>query len=324
MIDRDQCHPKQAAWVALIKGVPHGQNDFQHLRIRHNAFRYLQPARHHLGRCDQQDNGHRRPCGDLRCRWREHALDDHQFRSRQWHPLQSFRHQSGYSVPTVTSALVINASGGVIAGQNYGIITDGATTITNQSGGTLSANGNDIVFLQTVGTIFYGVATNALGSGLYLQGGGTVVNGATGTISVSTSGSGIGVRLNAVGTVTNAGTIIGGTGGAVFFETISTANDLIVDPGAVFQGGINGGNGSLNLVSNGTAGYWAPFPPAVLRISAPWRSTPAPLNRVGRSRAIPVPAVSAPSPSPDSPVPTRSTWWVSPPRARPSAPTRWC
>jgi antigen 43 len=166
----------------------------------------------------------------------------------------------GYFGPTVTSAVIINNSGGVIAGQQYGIITDGATTITNESGGTLSANGNDIVFLQTKGTVFnYGLAINTNATGLYLQGGGSVVNGATGTIAIDTAVSGIGVRLNAVGTVTNSGTIIGGTGGAVGFEATSTANELIVNPGAVFQGGINGGHGTLMLNSNGTAGVLGTF-----------------------------------------------------------------
>jgi hypothetical protein len=166
----------------------------------------------------------------------------------------------GYFGPTVTSALIINNLGGTIAGQQYGIITDGPTTITNQSGGTLSANGNDIVFLQTQGTIFnYGLAINTNATGLYLQGGGVVVNGATGTISTDPAVSGIGVRLNAVGTVTNAGTIIGGTGGAVGFEATSTANELIVDPGAVFQGGINGGTGLLALASAASAGVLGTF-----------------------------------------------------------------
>ena len=166
----------------------------------------------------------------------------------------------GYFGPTVTSALIINNSGGLIAGQQYGIITDGATTITNQSGGTLSANGNDIVFLQTKGTIFnYGLAINTNATGLYLQGGGVVVNGATGTISIDTAVSGIGVRLNAVGTVTNAGTIIGGTGGAVGFEATTSANRLIVVPGAVFQGGINGGTGLLELTSAASAGVLGTF-----------------------------------------------------------------
>ncbi|HET6554801.1 MAG TPA: hypothetical protein VFG49_14840, partial [Dyella sp.] len=53
----------------------------------------------------------------------------------------------------------------------------------------------------------------------------------------------------AAGTVTNAGTIEGGNGnnGAVNFGANSTTNRLIVDPGAVFQGGISGGTGTLEL-----------------------------------------------------------------------------
>jgi hypothetical protein len=161
----------------------------------------------------------------------------------------------GYFGPTVTSALIINNSGGVITGQQYGIITDGSTTITNASGGTVSASGNDVVFLQTNGTVVnYGLITNASATGLYLQSGGVVVNGSTGTIAVNTGQGGTGVRLSAAGTVTNAGTIIGGTGGAVGFGMASSANKLIVDPGAVFQGGVNGGTGTLELASAASAG----------------------------------------------------------------------
>jgi hypothetical protein len=124
----------------------------------------------------------------------------------------------------------------------------------------VSANGNDIILLQTRGTVVnYGIATNADGSGLYLQGGGVVVNGSTGITPVDTVVSGIGVRLNAVGTVTNAGTIIGGTGGAVGFEAPSSANYLIVDPGAVFVGGIYGGDGTLKLVTSVTAASLGTF-----------------------------------------------------------------
>ena len=220
-------------------------------------------AQHHVDRCDQQDRGHRRPRSDLWCRWREHEVDDQQFRHHQSALASVFSASiSATSVRTVTSAVIINNSGGVIAGQQcMEIITDGSTTITNQSGGTLSANGNDIVFLQTRGTVVnrYGLAINTNATGLYLQGGGSVVNGATGTIAIDTAVSGIGVRLNAVGTVTNAGTIIGGTGGAVGFEATSTANYLIVDPGAVFVGGIYGGHGTLKLVNSVTAASLGTF-----------------------------------------------------------------
>ncbi len=167
----------------------------------------------------------------------------------------------GYFGPTITSATIINSSGGVVAGQRYGIITDGPTTITNQSGGTLTANGTDIVFLQTRGTVFnYGLAINSDATGLYLESGGVVVNGPTGIISLNTTVSGVGVRLGGVGTVTNAGTIIGGTGGAVEFDATTAANRLIVDPGAVFTRGIYGGTGVLELaLGDGSIGSLGSF-----------------------------------------------------------------
>ena len=53
-----------------------------------------------------------------------------------------------------------------------------------------------------------------------------------------------------VGTVLNAGTITGGSY-SVDFAKASASNLLIVDPGAVFNGGVNGDSGTLELATGG-------------------------------------------------------------------------
>ena len=57
-----------------------------------------------------------------------------------------------------------------------------------------------------------------------------------------------GVYLGVAGTVENAGTI-SGTSSAVNFAVSSSANRLIVDPGAVFSGSVNGNGGVLELTA---------------------------------------------------------------------------
>ena len=152
---------------------------------------------------------------------------------------------------------VVNA--GVIAGDaaGYGVSILGATgTVTNQAGGSISG----FVGVQFIG----GTATNAgvitgytlsgYGFGMRLFGRGTVSNLSTGTIRAST-----GVTL-ASGILENAGTIVGVAGTAVAFSA-TAANRVIVDPGAVFSGTVDGGNtigasfaSTLELASGASAG----------------------------------------------------------------------
>ena len=152
---------------------------------------------------------------------------------------------------------VVNA--GVIAGDaaGYGVSILGAVgTVTNQAGGAISG----FVGVQFIG----GTATNAgvitgytlsgYGFGMRLFGRGTVSNLSTGTIRAST-----GVTL-ASGILENAGTIVGVAGTAVAFSA-TAANRVIVDPGAVFSGIVDGGNtigatfaSTLELASGASAG----------------------------------------------------------------------
>jgi hypothetical protein len=159
----------------------------------------------------------------------------------------------------VTSGVVVEGGGNVINGApgvasdiivapRYGVCFYGSQgTVTNF--GTIestdpdpSAHSNSSaglhagVFLSKGGALT-NASTDARIEGLYgvrIQGGsGTVTN--FGVIE----GGRAGVLLNGGGTLTNAGTIIGNNGTAVLFG--GSNNRMVVDPGAVFIGTVDGG-----------------------------------------------------------------------------------
>jgi hypothetical protein len=112
----------------------------------------------------------------------------------------------------VTNAVIVNNTGGVIAGKSYGVFANGPTTLTNH--GTVSSSiGNSAVYFLTNGTVFnYGVISGGTaGSGVYLKGGGSLFDAAGATIASYMSGDTPAVRLGHAGTVTVAGTISGET-----------------------------------------------------------------------------------------------------------------
>ncbi len=130
-----------------------------------------------------------------------------------------------------SGGLVTNQGGGTIDGTLYGIDSSNAATVTNSGRIGVSAD--------------VGVALSR----------GVVTNAGTATIAGSSSG----IRIFGGGTVVDAGTITGG-GDAVHLYAGST-NRLVVDPGAVFGGAVDGGNAlgatavsTLELASGATAG----------------------------------------------------------------------
>ena len=178
---------------------------------------------------------------------------------------------TGYGVSLDNGGTVTNS--GSITGGEDGVIIQGSTGQINNTG-KITATVDDGVSLWAGGSIVNGVGgsisaptagagiylTNVAGSiqndgaisgksyGAYLSAGGSVTNGAN-SASASMSGGSYGVYVKgAAGTVTNAGTISGGSY-AVYFSYSSASNKVVVDPGAVFNGVVAGGQGTLELAS---------------------------------------------------------------------------
>ncbi len=164
----------------------------------------------------------------------------------------------------VASGIITNQTGGTISGTNYGIDIFGAGSVTNQSGATIL--GSDPTSFSSVGIRLSGAPGAVVNDGLISAdivgvsetAGGTVINNTGGTIQAYSSGVYI---AGGSGTVTNAGAI-SGTGknsDAVRFAPADPSNLLIVDPGAVFEGNINGGTGAVELASGAGPGVLSGF-----------------------------------------------------------------
>ena len=146
---------------------------------------------------------------------------------------------------TITSAgsITTTASGDAVSGGSgtiWQIINAGTIsgTIGSSSAGIYLQSAGSTV--QNSGKIYGATA------GIWLEDGGDVTNGATGLITATGD---YGVYIGGgPGVVTNAGTITGGWY-AVDFATSSSANLLTVDPGAVFNGAVNGNGGVLELTA---------------------------------------------------------------------------
>jgi hypothetical protein len=145
-----------------------------------------------------------------------------------------------YAFETAVNAGLI--SGNTVAG----IMLYSGGAVTNQAGGTVRSDSyTGIWALSTSSTVLNEGSISASSYGVRLAAGGVVLNQASASISGA-----IGIGLNGGGTVTNAGTITGAGGKAVTLG--SGSNELlVVDPGAVFSGLVDGGN-TIHATSTST------------------------------------------------------------------------
>ena len=152
-----------------------------------------------------------------------------------------------------SAGTVVNAGG--ISGENSsGIVLRQGGSITNQSGGTIYGYNSGVYITGSAGTVVNtGSISGANFYGIWLRSGGSVTNQSGGTISGYNSGVYI---AGSAGTVVNAGTISGGPYSVKF--AAGQTNRLIIDPGAVFNGivdgGVDGGGATLELESKASAG----------------------------------------------------------------------
>ncbi len=161
-----------------------------------------------------------------------------------------------------------NIAGATAVGYTYGLGLYSGGSVTNQSAATISG--------------FYGIVGGA-GGAVAVVNAGTILGSATPALLPGFEGSGIGVLLRAGGSVTNQiaavisgfrgiyggeagaltvvnGGTISGSSYAVQFA-VGQTDRVIVDPGAVFTGSVNGGNtagssvvSTLELASGASSG----------------------------------------------------------------------
>ena len=162
-------------------------------------------------------------------------------------------------------ATVINAGTIRNSGTADGIKLNDGGHVTNLAGGTISGFYAGIGIYNATGTIINTgriTATGTRSDGVFLQKGGVVINQAGGIIADALASNYGAVDVPGASTVINAGTI-SGISTAVEFYTGYAAR-LIVEPGAVFNGLVVGGNLSgaasasyLELASAATLGTLA-------------------------------------------------------------------
>ena len=146
-----------------------------------------------------------------------------------------------YNTATVVNAGLIESS----ANFSSAIDFDDGGLVSNASTGTLTGSG---VFIEgATGTVVNAgkIFGDSYYGGIALLAGGTITNLAGGTIAAD--GTHYGVKIDgAAGTVTNAGTINGDGNPAVLLGAY-TGNRVVVDPHAVFIGGVDGGTRTSTL-----------------------------------------------------------------------------
>ena len=157
--------------------------------------------------------------------------------------------------PAILEPGVTLANAGTL--QGIAILGAGAV-LSNAATGTIASSARFTIFGDSYGAstiVNAGLISGEGSGGILLQSGGFVTNFAGGTIT----GTDTGIESQDAATVVNAGSVGGGT--LAVLLAAGYTNRLIVDPGAVFAGTVDGGNAigasavsTLELASAATAG----------------------------------------------------------------------
>jgi glycosyltransferase involved in cell wall biosynthesis len=186
---------------------------------------------------------------------------------------------------SIASGMFVNEPGAAIYSPDYGVYINGPGSITNMAGGTIVGKTfSGMYILGGPGTIVNAGKVSAGSVAAFEKDGGSITNLSGGILA----GSGGVVFDDAPGTLTNAGTVIGNDTNAnplwrnaVTFRYASTSNRLIVDPGAVFDGNIRGGNGAVELASG--SGTLSGFGTSITNFSSLQFDSGASWNVVGQA-----------------------------------------
>ena len=140
---------------------------------------------------------------------------------------------------------VTNQSGAAISGYTGVDLTSGGT-VTNAASASITGVFEGVSISGGAGTVVnYGniAGTGISGIGIVLGSGGSITNAAAASIA----GEVFGVDLSASGTLTNAGTVIGNSGTAVYLGGTGS-NLFMLDPGYGLSGIAIGGTRAINTL----------------------------------------------------------------------------
>ena len=198
------------------------------------------------------------------------------------------------AVYSVRASATVDNFGQLTATVGDGVGFYNGGTLINEIGAVTTGSGSGssaVKFNQYAGALKNDGTMRGGEVGAYFQAGGSVVNGAKNASALLQGGS-FGVYLSNLpgstslesvtndgvitataaasygvyidgnaGTVTNAG-VITGSASSVYFAVTSAANRLIVDPGAIFNGLVYGGGGTLELAGTSSSTFSASIAPS--------------------------------------------------------------
>jgi len=163
--------------------------------------------------------------------------------------ISGYSGSGGYGVDLESGGSVTNTSTGSITGGEDAIFGYGAPVQIDNSG-QIKSTFDDAIGLFGGGSVINraGAVIQAPTSGGYGPAGIYIPGGSASIQNYGTISGQYGAYLSVAGTLENAGTM-SGSSYAVDFASSSASNRLIVDPGAVFNGTVTGGTGTLELNS---------------------------------------------------------------------------